>query len=283
VEADGLPAVFGTATPSQARAIGRLAGIVLVTSNEQGRARNDLRTSQNDTIDFPQIDHSYNSNNDYAHSVGIGQFEALTGGGYYSTHEAFKTNYSQIHYQVTPNTCTPGDGTCDTSPWACVASATGNVCSSIHADWVASILTAYRHSSGGGFGASESSLYYANNSVVCASSGAAQAYAYFAAATSPAVTEVNESFDCESNYSQGALYDGIVQDWYARHYGMLIAKSAGNDAQNDENPNENVACAYSLNSLCVGSQNHENTMSCFSSWVNPPGTDREGCGSIAAA
>ena len=98
------------------------------------------------------------------------------------------------------------------------------------------------------------------------------------------VRTINESFICrfsssetppcttDESYEAVRASEGITQDHHARYYNQLVVKIAGNMhcGEDDE------ACPYTLNSLCVGSTTHVEppeqaaaTMSCFSTWRNP--------------
>ncbi len=73
----------------------------------------------------------------------------------------------------------------------------------------------------------------------------------------------NESFSCNDQISTLSPTDGVVQDYFSRAHNFFITKSAGNDGEGS------AACKSTWNSLCVGSIDAEQELSCFSSTDNP--------------
>ncbi|MBX3209164.1 MAG: hypothetical protein KF764_29290 [Labilithrix sp.] len=114
----------------------------------------------------------------------------------------------------------------------------------------------------------------------CSAMGIGKVYDFFHGKN---VKTVNESFTC-SRYSSslGGEVDGMVQDSHARMHDVSVFKIAGN-----YHPAQvRAACAYTMNSNCVGGINSKDQVSCFSMWENfnapiidrleePRRTDRE--------
>jgi hypothetical protein len=78
------------------------------------------------------------------------------------------------------------------------------------------------------------------------------------------VRYVNESYTCDDDTSTTmSPTDGVVQDYFSRASNFFITKAAGNRGEGS------AACKFSWNSLCVGSMDAEQELSCFSSTDNP--------------
>ena len=211
--------------------------------------------------------------------------------GIYDAHEALSENSNPVKYQVEPMDCTKDSdcNDCDLGAGAmCVDlghPGHDKQCVAVHVSQTASNASATR--GGTGNGASKASLYHPNKggsspigfpSVACSADGTVDAYDWL---TSEGVTTANESWSCQVlGGAAGGALEGLAEDWYARNFGISIFKSAGNQPADD-------ACAYTLNSICVGGTNTSQDLSCFTSWRNGTAqredTDREEPDSTALA
>ncbi len=262
-----LPALYALATPSVARAIAQMAGVVLVNTAQGGRP--EAHASATNAITDPQIDTGFNDRGYFGSGQKVGFVEAASC-GLYENHEAFGS--TGVSYMVEPLPCKDAADcdVCDIDSSgfaACIdlGRGFGPQCVTGHASQTASNVAA---SVGGtDFGAAKAALYYANQgapvtwgppeSVACSDVAIAGAYDWF---VKEDVTTTNESFGCLP--SDGPV-DGMTQDYYARYFGISIFKSAGNAGR------EGLACRYTLNSICVGATDGGSVAS-FSSSRNPP-------------
>ncbi|MEM1030996.1 MAG: S8 family serine peptidase [Myxococcota bacterium] len=97
----------------------------------------------------------------------------------------------------------------------------------------------------------------------------------------PLLAAVNESYGClqqriSCSYTWAASREGLAQDYYSRYLDMVVVKGAGNnniaDCVFDVGPQDQEACPFTLNSICVGSVQVAPTSlqrSSFSSFGNP--------------
>jgi len=93
-----------------------------------------------------------------------------------------------------------------------------------------------------------------------------QAYEYF---LQEGATIVNQSFRDKWGMATSKV-QGIVEDEYARRFGMLVTQSAGNNESFDgAYADQEPACPYNLNALCVGAHNQAGRKSCYSDYANP--------------
>jgi hypothetical protein len=292
---DSLPVMFGRASRAVIEELAQHAKVSLVTSADPGRR--DPHTAADvpaNGVTNPDIDGGFNALGYY----GKGQKLALVEGGndaIWEPHEALdfveldEDTGERVTYMVEPQDCeldeTATNGSnCPDIDQACLElghPGHPRQCVARHASQCLSIAVG----SGGGqqYGASQAQIYYPNDgadpysplqvgpTVACSPAATAGAYDWL---EKHDVTTVNESFGC-IELGAGAA-EGITQDYYARHFDMAIFKSAGNQKSGRTEP----ACAFTLNSNCVGGVNKYGEMSCFSSWtnLNGPGltrTDRE--------
>ncbi len=275
-----MPVVFGRARPKLIRVLARTDGIALIASAE---ARVGYPQSD-DPIPFHHIDTVFNDSptDVFAENQKIGIVEPEQGTcRIFDEHDAFSTLSAQaavgttyssnntIHYQVAPPTC-GSDLECDVHchsaghPARCV----NGQCVVGHGSEVASVVSA-SNSSAEPRSAGKATLYFPNDpgdsdvttpGIGCSPDGTERAYAWL---LEEGVQTVNESFVCRTfgepffceppdSYELARDNEGITQDWYARYQNMLIVKIAGNHhcGEDDE------ACPYTLNSVCVGGNNY---------------------------
>jgi hypothetical protein len=256
-----LPIVYGRATASDAKKLARLPSVAWVLSDE--RVATKLLSAPN-AISDPQTDTTFNAQGFFGDGQNVGVFEASSC-GIYDKHEAF-SNAAGIIYSSAVPSCM-ADSECVAICGDLGACVDGR-CIETHQSSVTSCMVATK--SGQRWGAANAQIFDFNaQQTSCVTGGVDHGYNWF---DKNDVTTVPESWFCCS-----LGHDGMVQDHYIRAAGISVFKAAGNqEGCKHESIPDQVACAETLNSVCVGGATGGGTsMASFSSWVNPPKTDRE--------
>ena len=102
---------------------------------------------------------------------------------------------------------------------------------------------------------------------------------YFDPLHDPVMAAVNESWGCLAGPISNCDYqdiavahdmEGVTQDYFARIYDMVVVKAAGNNECAVLSLDEDEACPFTLNSICVGNAYHDaSAMACNSAIRNP--------------
>jgi hypothetical protein len=279
---DTIPLVLAHARVSALTAVARRAGVNLMVSAQPLEPQRHA-AAKNGVTD-PGIDRTWNANNQFGAGQRIAHIEDSQA-GLYDNHEAFAqaetdsggsgTLGSGYHvtYQVEPRDCSDWFDCPDGA--ACVDlghAGHKKQCVTMHASECMSVAAG--SNDGKPFGAGLARYYYPNRgdgsgqTNMCNPAGLLDAYDWLVAND---VTTVNESFGCQVLGDARSL-EGIVEDWYARHFSIAISKSAGNQASGERE----AACPYTLNSTCVGATElGGGSMACYSSWTNLNGSKGE--------
>lgn len=253
-----LPAVRVDAAAHAVRSLAREPSVVSVLPSYPGQGINLQAT---DPVSFANIDVSFNAASYFGGDQRVGVIEAdqyqpgLGPCSIFDSHDAFA--YTGVIHQAPPVPCSnflDCLGNCN----FCSA----GFCSAPHATQVASVISASDHTRGRR-SAGQAAIYHPNDQSPCDPSDIESTYEWL---VSNDVFTTNESYGCLAPYETS----GIVQDWYADEYGVTVVRAAGNGGE-DTNTN----CNTLYNGICVGAATESLEMSCFSSYVNPPLTDRE--------
>lgn len=257
----GIPVVFARGTGEALRSIGEVPGVALVFLAKHGTVRNHAAPNSMSDSGIASV---FNANSKFAINQKIGYAE-LEHCGIYHEHEAFQDGMTPAveysHESSIPEGCSSDfdcEGECGSGDGRCVSMDGTTKCVAKHATEVMSAVVASRD--GDPWGTAASTLYYYNGDFdACLGLSIDDAYAYF---ESNDVTNVVQSWNCFDPADEG-----IVQDFYARDAGILIAMAAGNSTEGG-----GFACPNSLNSICVGGHAAGGaSMYVDSNWRNPSG------------
>jgi hypothetical protein len=274
-----MPILFGSASPAVLGAIAKRAEIGTIRLDVPGTpTRHFAYTGVPNSTSYVRSDLSFNSYGYYARNQRVGVIESADC-RLYDEHEAFgwagAPSPTHVVTDVPASSCSD-DKDCDhcagldppaTSGDRCI----NGTCVVNHASSVAGVVTSAND--GNRYGASEAQVWFANRGrpdarvpwpvVLCNYDAIENAYGWL---RDGGVTTTVEAFGCEAGDG-----DGLVQDWNARNYDLIVAKSAGNDDTATE-----PACPDTLNALCVGATNPQtDAVAFFSRYKNPAESDRE--------
>jgi len=258
----GFPALFTSLAISAVKRLAEHPQILLVELKEFSGFGGELA----DPVPFHDIDVTFNDppQNIFGNNIPVGLVELNVFDGVRIADHESQELLSGLAYEL-PLSASP---TCPCIPGEICS---GTFCRATHGARVLSVISASE--AGVARAAGKVDLHIPNNDKVCDADGAAGAYSWL---FGESVYTINESYFCVdgANSMSGVLRDGRIQDYYARQYGMLTVRAAGNEALSGDSLLE-PACPNTLNSLCVGGVTPTKTMWPESDWKNPPGQDRE--------
>lgn len=278
----GIPAVFGTATRETLAALANNSSIVFIQSDEPGLPRS-LAEPLNITSDA-HIDTAFNGRTPpvFGEGQAVGVYEARAPGcTFYQAHRAFE--FATKVDSAEPRMCS-NDIECDICNEGSIftpasrntfcldiGGGRGKRCVQRH---ISQTLSAISASVGGAsmsvpatpFAAARSTLVNFNDTGNnCSDERFDLAFNFY---LKRGATTTYESFDCPRIVGRGT-----TQDFYARYKNMLVLRAASNSVSD-------FACKEVHNGLCVGGSTPEGgvwstTGDVGSTFLNPPGTDRE--------
>ena len=276
-----MPAIFGTLPAHAIETVAHSRELTRIALDEPIDPPGDGEFAVLNPIDVHAIDSTWNTCTNclgnYGSAVSVGMIEwcgfddDVGTRGLYNDHVAFSELFpfsltEHIGYSDTPISCTT-DADCEGAEFcqntvACIDSR----CVTEHGSQVASVISATTPS--GPSGAAKVRLFLANKAKPNTIAGYVTEYEEIINVRG-GVDIVNET---HAFTNQGD--DLQVADFVARTYEIQPVQSAGNDT-----PNLSLkACRKSSNAICVGASlapASGNWIASYSSFENPPGTDRE--------